>query len=375
MPSPDIQTIELLQLASGDVLSLQVYRFIGKPGKKAYLQANLHGGEIVGNGILQSLIEELTLLPPEQLQGEICIVPLCNPLGLNQRNHFFATGRFNPYDGKDWNRIFWDYSQVWGDIETFARSQIHLPAAQIEANFCLRLQRALEREAEAFATSASVPYYQRYRYILQRLSVDAQYILDLHSSSNRGTDYLFCFSSREKSAPYFLIDYGILMESYEGVSYDEACFKPWLLYEDVLAKLGAPLKFDRETWTLEYGSGMHLSPTSLKRGSAGIRNYLQAKGFFPQAETHIKTTPIRLVGRHNLAKYYAPAGGIIQNRAPLNSYVQAGQRLYQILAFPPGAMPVYQDVCASASGLVYDVSYCESVNQGEYVLAMMYWET
>lgn len=49
---PNISTIDLFQLASGDIFTLQVYKFIGKqPGKKAYIQANLHGvGHITTTG-------------------------------------------------------------------------------------------------------------------------------------------------------------------------------------------------------------------------------------------------------------------------------------------------------------------------------------
>lgn len=54
---PTISTIPLQHLASGDRLFIQVYKFIGaKPGKKAYLQGNLHGAEIVGNAVIYQLI-------------------------------------------------------------------------------------------------------------------------------------------------------------------------------------------------------------------------------------------------------------------------------------------------------------------------------
>ena len=107
---PTIESFDLLTMASGDTLSLQVYKFIGdRPGKKIYIQANLHGGEIVGNAVIQQLIDYLLSVEQERIQGEIWLVPVCNPLGTNQRSHFFATGRFNSYDGKNWNRIFWDY--------------------------------------------------------------------------------------------------------------------------------------------------------------------------------------------------------------------------------------------------------------------------
>ena len=55
---PFISTIPVVQLASGDRLSLQVYQFQGAiPGKKAYLQSNLHGAEISGNAVIHQLIE------------------------------------------------------------------------------------------------------------------------------------------------------------------------------------------------------------------------------------------------------------------------------------------------------------------------------
>ena len=109
---PKISNIELLKLASGDIFTLQVYKFIGKnQGKKVYIQSNLHGAEIVGNAVIYELINFFSDLELDSLTGEIWLVPVCNPLGTNQRAHFFSTGRFNSYDGINWNRIFWDYEK------------------------------------------------------------------------------------------------------------------------------------------------------------------------------------------------------------------------------------------------------------------------
>jgi predicted deacylase len=65
-------------------------------------------------------------LDNSQLVGEIWLVPVCNPLSTNQRTHYFSTGRYNTYDGKDWNRIFWDYEKECEDLEAFAKSQFTL---------------------------------------------------------------------------------------------------------------------------------------------------------------------------------------------------------------------------------------------------------
>ena len=57
---PVIESIVLRQMASGDRLYLQLYKFIGaQPGKKVYIQSNLHGAEIAGNAVIHQLIEFL----------------------------------------------------------------------------------------------------------------------------------------------------------------------------------------------------------------------------------------------------------------------------------------------------------------------------
>ena len=368
---PEISTIDILQLASGDRLKLQIYKFKGtQPGKKAYLQANLHGSEIVGNAVINQLIQFLGILEPSQLCGEIWLVPVCNPLSTNHRSHFFSTGRYNSYDGKDWNRIFWDYEKECQDLETFARSVRDLEPELIRKHYLSQQQALFQKEWEAIQSPSSVEYSKHYRYQLQSLCLDANYVIDIHSSSNQGIDYLYCFQSRETIACYFLLDYGILMNEYDGESFDEAFMKPWLALEQQLAQLGNPIQFDIESWTLELGSGMQINPQSVERGVAGIKNYLAYQKMLALPEQTLTTTEIRLVPKGKLKKYYSPTGGMIQNRVPLKTSVQAGDRLYQVLIF--GQEPTLIDVCAEASGLVYDVSTNEAANQGEYVLSMMY---
>jgi predicted deacylase len=275
---PTISTIPIQQLASGDRLSIQVYKFIGsQPGKKAYLQANLHGAEIVGNAIIHQLIEFLITLDDTQLAGEVWLVPVCNPLSTNQRTHFFSTGRYNIYDGKDWNRIFWDYEKEGEDLESFAKSQINLDLIDIRNNYLERIQDSFKKQFEKNHLSSGLPLNERYRYQLQSLCLDADYVIDIHSSSNQAIDYLYGFESREESAKAFLLDYGILMNEYDGDAFDEAFMKPWLALEKQFEKLGKEIKFDIDSWTLEFGSGMQMNPESVKKGVLGIKNYLAQK--------------------------------------------------------------------------------------------------
>ncbi|MEL6496774.1 MAG: succinylglutamate desuccinylase/aspartoacylase family protein, partial [Cyanobacteria bacterium J06623_7] len=279
---PQISTVDLLKLASGDTLSLQVYQFAGAlPGKKAYIQANLHGAEIVGNAVIYRLIEHLTELDSSQIAGEICLVPVCNPLGVNQRSHFFSTGRFNSYDGKNWNRIFWDYEQEAENLTEFARSQLELSTDKIRQNYLAQIQQAWQQERARLKQPRSAPISRQYRDQLQSLCLYADYVIDIHSSSNQAIDYTFGFRERQDNVSYLLLPYAILMDKYDGDAFDEAFLKPWLALERELADLGKPVQFDVEAWTLELGAGMVMNPDSVKAGVEGIINYLIHKQILP----------------------------------------------------------------------------------------------
>ncbi|MBE9190250.1 succinylglutamate desuccinylase/aspartoacylase family protein [Gloeocapsopsis crepidinum LEGE 06123] len=369
---PNIYTIPLIQLASGDRLSLQVYRFVGaKSGKKVYLQANLHGAEIAGNAVIYQLIEFLKTLQVTQLVGEVWLVPVCNPLGVNQRSHRFASGRYCVYEGKDWNRIFWDYEKSQDDLEEFAKTQINLDIDTIRINYSNKIINHFATLTEKIHSPSSVPFTELFRYRLQSLSIDADYVIDLHTSTDRGLDYLYYFSSRELSAQYFLLDYGILLDDYDGDAFDEAFIKPWLALENTLRQLGREITFDIEAWTLELGSGMQMTPQSVEKGVQGVKNYLLHKGVLA-LKTKAIAHEMTFRSKSQVTKYYAPVGGMVQARVPLGSEVEAGEKLYEILMFnKTGELPSLIDICAEKDGLVYDVATNHAVNEGEYVLAVM----
>jgi len=187
--------------------------------------------------------------------------------------------------------------------------------------------------------------------------------------------YLYCCAGGEESAKAFLLDYAILLNEYDGDAFDEAFIKPWLALEKQLAQLGREVKFDIESWTLELGSGMQMNPESVKKGIRGIKNYLATQGMldipgFPLPETGDRA--INFTPKSQIKRYYAPMGGMVQERVPLGKKVKAGDRLYQLLVFnKEGKLPEVIDVFAETDGLVFAVSTNHAVNQGEYLLDMM----
>ncbi|MGB3535950.1 MAG: succinylglutamate desuccinylase/aspartoacylase family protein [Microcoleaceae cyanobacterium] len=376
---PTISSIPLIQLASGDRLSLQIYQFQGtQPGKKVYLQSNLHGAEISGNAVIQQLIEFLVSLDASQLSGEICLVPVCNPLSTSQRSHHFSSGRYHIYDGKDWNRIFWDYEKTEADITAFAQSNLQLNPIEIKDKYRDRILQKFKQISQQIQSQSGLTYSEFYRYQLQSLCLDADYVIDLHSSTNQAIDYLYCFQARQESAKAFLLNHGILMNDYDGDAFDEAFLKPWLALENALKDCGKPIKFDIESWTLELGSGMIMNPQSVENGVRGIKNYLSTKKVlnipgFPLSET--ESHQILLTPKNQLKRYYAPAGGMIQSRVALGTSIKKDQKIYQILSFnKSGEIPKLIDVYAESNGLIFDVSTNHCMNQFDYVLEIMNYE-
>jgi uncharacterized protein len=372
---PIIETIPLRHMASGDVLSLQIYKFVGAfAGKKVYIQSNLHGAEISGNAVIHQLIEFLLSINAADLVGEIWLVPVCNPMGTNERAQHFSPGRHCSYEAKDWNRIFWDYEKEADDLAAFAKSQLPLEIEVVRHNYLTIIKQKFAQLLEKINSSSSVPFTQKFRYKLQSLGLDADYVIDLHSSTNQGLDYLYYFHHREPSAKYFLLDFGILLDEYDGDAFDEAFIKPWLALEQHFQSLGREIQFDIEAWTLELGTGMQINPDSVTRGVKGIKNYLIHKGSLvntvpPVLPDATSNNAMLLIQRSNIIKYYAPIGGMIQNRLKLGTSVKAGEIIYQILSFNKlGQLPQVIELRAQADGLIYDISTNQAVNEGEFVV-------
>ncbi|MBW4666170.1 MAG: succinylglutamate desuccinylase/aspartoacylase family protein [Cyanomargarita calcarea GSE-NOS-MK-12-04C] len=184
----------------------------------------------------------------------------------------------------------------------------------------------------------------------------------------------YYFRNREESAKYFLLNFGILLDKYDGDAFDEAFIKPWLALESCFLTLGRQIQFDVEAWTLELGTGMQMISDSVTKGVRGVTNYLVYKSVLSKdVINHVSINhQMNFKARSNVTKYYAPTGGMVQSRVELGSEVKAGERVYEILSFnKQGKLPNLIDVCATTDGLIYDIATNQAVNEGEFVLGVI----
>ncbi|MCR9117426.1 MAG: succinylglutamate desuccinylase/aspartoacylase family protein, partial [bacterium] len=94
------------ELVSGDKLHVTSFDFGSDDAKHScYLQANVHGPEILGSGILFELIRMLRQ-SPKLISGRLRIVPQAIPNSTLSQQYGYLIGRWNLQNGKNWNRIF-----------------------------------------------------------------------------------------------------------------------------------------------------------------------------------------------------------------------------------------------------------------------------
>jgi predicted deacylase len=95
--------IPLGHTISGNPIDIVSYTLTaGTKGKRVYIQSGMHGGEItywLQHRLFNFLKEHLK-------SGEIVLVPFANPAAWEQRSYFYTHGKFDLYDGKDFNYNF-----------------------------------------------------------------------------------------------------------------------------------------------------------------------------------------------------------------------------------------------------------------------------
>jgi len=177
-----VKQIPLQKLVTGDILSITVHTFVGSQSESScYLQANLHGPEILGSALLIKLLSYLREHEKE-LIGRITMIPQANPIGVQQQIYGYQIGRWNLQNGNNWNRIF---------------SKEPSQELSVENNL---------------------------RAVLLQAAADHQIILDIHTSGAACTTHLF---TQEEDVAFFSplqVERNILVtpEDYYG-AFDECC--------------------------------------------------------------------------------------------------------------------------------------------------------
>src|SRR5262249_19787980 len=113
----------------------------------AYVQANVHGGELQGNAVIVSLFETLERDPP---RGSVVLVPRVNPVAANQQVGDYVAGVYDFQTGVNFNRGYLYLtgpsrasSAPYVDVDAFAAVHRDATLSEIRDGFREALRAAL----------------------------------------------------------------------------------------------------------------------------------------------------------------------------------------------------------------------------------------
>ncbi|MEE4182324.1 succinylglutamate desuccinylase/aspartoacylase family protein [Pseudomonas viridiflava] len=291
---------------------------------KVYIQASLHADELPGMLVAWYLKQRLAELENAgRLLGEIVVVPVANPIGLEQVLMDTPLGRYELESGQNFNRGFVDLGQHVGD--------------EIEARLTqdATQNRTLARDSLRAALNAQTATTQLHslRLTLQRLACDADMVLDLHCDFE-SVEHLYttpeAWPKVEPLSRYLGAQASLLATDSGGQSFDE-CFT--LVWWQLQQRFGErfPVPMGSFSVTLELRGQGDVNHSLASRDCQAIINYLIDFGLIDgerqmPPELLYPATPLAAV-----EPVATPVGGLLVFCAMPGEHVDAGQLIAEII--------------------------------------------
>src|SRR4051794_35074923 len=322
------KTVVALPLPSqhlGTTRTITFHRY-GKPGArpKAYIQAGLHADETPGMLTAHHLIARLDDADRQgTIRGEIIIVPVVNPIGLDQYLGGRLFGRSSLEHGQNFNRGFADL------VETVAPRLEDGLGSDPAANVTL-IRAAL---LDALAGLCPANDLQEMRRTVLGMALDADFAFDLHCDLE---SLMHMYTSDElwPDAMDLAAQLGcrtvMLAGDSGGNPFDEACSMPWW---KLRARFGDrfPIPNACLSATIELRGKSDVDDGLAASDADNLFRFLQRRGLIaghpgPVPPLRCAATPLAGVDR-----LIAPVTGVLAFRRQIGDLVQAGDVIADIV--------------------------------------------
>ncbi|OYQ36459.1 hypothetical protein CHU95_04340 [Niveispirillum lacus] len=330
----------------GTARRLAIHHFGTGQGPKAYIQAGLHAGELPGMVVAWHLLDHLIRLDGEgRIKGQVVLVPMANPIGLDQVLLGGHVGRFDLASGVNFNRAFADLGDRVADC-------LHPGDLGCDADTNRRvIQRALASAAASLQPRTEVDALRK---LLLTHAIDADHVLDLHCDSE-AVMHLYttpaCWplgvadlAARLDAKAVFLADQS------GGEPFDEVCSTPW---DRLRARHGGPdmpIPVGCSAVTVELRGEADVADGLAAADAAALVDHLCWRGII---DAPVPVMPDRADLATPLAgvdRVRAPVGGVALYHVDLGTRVRAGDHVATILDPASGD----RHAChATADGLVW----------------------
>jgi len=296
-------------------------------GEKVYIQAALHADELPGVLVAWQLKQRFAALEAAgRLTGEIVLVPVANPIGLDQTLLGYQVGRFEQASGENFNR---HYAALADTVFSAVRDALGQDAAANTRLIRTELSQQLaDRPVKNELASL--------RKTLHCLAADADVVLDLHCDA-RAALHLYTgtplWPQCEPLARYLGAHATLLATESGDNPFDEACSQIWWQLAELAAAdgLSAPIEPACLAVTVKLRGQADVNPTLAEQDADAIVAFLTHRGVIageapPLPELLHPATP--LAGSETLV---APHPGVVSFHVEPGAVVTAGQPLVDIV--------------------------------------------
>jgi hypothetical protein len=345
-----MQTLDhpLLSPSLGSHKTLTSFHF-GTPGQqpKVYIQASLHADELPGMLVahhLRALLEAADAAG--QIQGEITLVPVANPLGLAQRVDHKPMGRFDLGTSENFNRHYPDLAKaIMPAVQNALGSD---PQANVRA-----VRQAVGTYLHDWVPATEL---QSLRRTLLTMAFDADFVLDLHCDAEAVLHFYTeesCWPQLAPLARFLGSEAVLLAKNSGGGPFDECLSGVWWQLADALATAGltVPLPQGCNTTTIELRGEPDVTHDCAQTDAQAIYTWLQHTQVIhcPQAPDvpPFKCQATPLAGSETVT---APIPGLVVFAAKVGDTLKKGDLVAEVI--DPIANRT-QRVLAGVDGVLY----------------------
>jgi predicted deacylase len=297
-------------------------------GPKIYIQASLHAEELPGMLAAYHLRPMLEALDAAgQIQGEIILVPVANPIGLAQRLDHKPMGRFELDSSENFNRHYPDLAKALlpGILAALG------PDAQTNVS---AIRSAIGNHLQKWQPDTEI---QSLRKALLTLAHDADIVLDLHCDCE-GVVHFYCEEScwptLEPIARFVGSRAILLAKDSGGGSIDECLSGVWWRLADAVVASGAthPVPQGCCTTTIELRGELDVTHAYALQDATAIVGYLQTIGVLQNGATPevppLQCRPTPLAGSETLR---TSKPGVVVFAAELGQTLRAGDLVAEVV--------------------------------------------
>lgn len=329
-------------------------------GEKVYIQASLHADELPGMLTAWHLKQRFAALEAEgRLQGEIVLVPVANPIGLDQNLNGVALGRFELLSGQNFNRHYPAFA-----AEIFAELQHELgPDAAANTR---RIRQLLLQKVAAIQPASELAALRK---SLMQLACDADVVLDLHCDCAAAL-HLYTgtplWEQCEPLARYLDAACTLLAEDSGDNPFDESCSQLWWQLRDLAHAAGSPATIAMAclSVTVELRGQADVSHDFARQDADAIIAFLTHRGVIrgdAPALPALRYPATPLAGSESLL---APHAGVVHYYLAAGQLVNSGDHIADVID------PVHDRVTAvraNRAGMLYATESRHYLTAGQWL--------